>query len=39
MSSTPNLIDGTLYVPAVNADGTEYEGGAEPFPLLDEWDL
>lgn len=39
MSAIPNLIDGTLYVAAVNADGTEHEGRAEPIPLLDEWDL
>ncbi len=39
MTGTPNLFDGTLYAPAVNADGTEHEGGAEPIPLLDEWNL
>ncbi|MFF1635933.1 hypothetical protein [Leifsonia sp. NPDC058248] len=34
-----NLVDGTLYVDAVRADGGTFEGGAEPFPFLDEEDL
>ncbi|MFF1634948.1 hypothetical protein [Leifsonia sp. NPDC058248] len=34
-----NLLDGTLYVDAVRADGGPFEGGAEPLPFLDEDDL
>lgn len=42
MSTTPdpdNLIDGTLYVGAVRADGVAYDVEPDPIPFLSEWDL